>query len=102
MMMANLWVSAATFRRCVPEKVSFVLLNQMDLMLTIFAIQLGLSELNPLLRHLVAVPPLLLTFKLAIPILIAWLAPGKLLLPSIILLSLVVSWNIKELLLFIL
>ena len=99
-MIANLWVSAATFRTCVPEKVSFVLLNQLDLILTIAAINAGLYELNPLMRHLVAIPPLLITIKLVIPVLIAWLAPGKLLLPAIILLIFVISWNIKELLPF--
>jgi len=99
-MIANLLVSAATFRTCVPEKVSFVLLNQLDLILTIAAINCGFYELNPLMRNLVAIPPLLITIKLVIPVLIAWLAPGKLLLPAIILLIFVISWNIKELLLF--
>ena len=99
-MTANLWVSTATFRRCIPEKVSFVLLNQVDLVLTVLAVSLGLSELNPLIRHLVAVPVLLLIVKVAIPLLIAWLTPGKFLIPAIILLSLVVSWNVKELLIF--
>ena len=99
-MTANLWASTATFKRCIPEKVSFVLLNQVDLVLTILAVSLGLSELNPLIRHLVAVPVLLLIIKVAIPLLIAWLTPGKFLIPAIILLSLVVSWNVKELLIF--
>ena len=101
-MRANLWASAATFRQCAAEKISFVLLNQLDLTLTVLAVSLGLSELNPLMRHLVAVPLLLLTIKCAVPLLIAWLIPGKFLLPAIILLSLVVSWNAKELLLFLL
>ena len=99
-MAPNLWASTATFKRCVPEKVSFVLLNQVDLALTVLAVSLGLSELNPLIRHLVAVPVLLLIVKVAIPLLIAWLTPGKFLIPAIILLSLVVSWNVKELLIF--
>ena len=101
-MTPNLWSSTATFRQCMPEKVSFVLLNQVDLLLTVFAVSLGLSELNPLMRHLVAMPAMLLTIKCAIPLLIAWLVPGKLLLPAIILLAFVVSWNLKELLLFLL
>ena len=99
-MTANLWSSAGTFRECVAEKASFVVLNQVDLVLTLFAVSLGFSELNPLMRHLVAVPYLLLVVKFAIPLMIAWLVPGKLLLPAIILLSLLVSWNVKELLLF--
>ncbi len=99
-MTANLWGSAATFRPCTAEKASFVLLNQFDLTLTVLAVYLGLSELNPFIRHLVNIPILLLIVKLAIPLLIAWLIPGKLLLPSIALLSLVIIWNVKELLLF--
>lgn len=99
-MTANLWSSTATFKRGTAEKASFVLLNQFDLTLTVLAVYLGLSELNPFIRHLVNVPILLLIVKLAIPLLIAWLIPGKLLLPSIALLTLVIVWNVKELLLF--
>lgn len=92
--------STATFRHCVVEKVSFVFLNQCDLLLTIFATYLGFYEVNPLMRYLLTVPLLLVIMKLAIPLFIAWLAPGKLLIPSIILLLLLVGWNVKELLLF--
>jgi len=99
-MTANLWGSAATFRRCTAEKASFVLLNQFDLTLTVLAVYLGLSELNPFIRHLVNIPILLLVIKLAFPLLIAWLIPGKLLLPSIALLTLVIIWNVKEVVLF--
>ena len=99
-MTANLWGSTATFRRCTAEKASFVLLNQFDLTLTVLAVYLGFSELNPFIRHLVNIPILLLVIKVAIPTLIAWLVPGKLLLPSIALLTLVTVWNVKELLLF--
>ncbi len=99
-MTANLWDSSATFRRCTAEKASFVLLNQFDLTLTVLAVYLGLSELNPLIRQLVNIPILLLVVKLALPLLIAWLIPGKLLLPSIALLTLVIIWNIKELVVF--
>lgn len=76
-----------------------MLLNQFDLGLTFLAVSLGLTELNPVMKQLLAVPLLLLIVKVAIPLLIAWLTPGKFLLPAIILLCLVVSWNIKELLL---
>jgi hypothetical protein len=95
----NLWDSVATFRRGTVEKASFVLLNQFDLALTMLAIYLGCTELNPFIRHIVDLPVVLLTVKLAIPLLIAWLIPGKLLLPSIALLALAFIWNMKELLL---
>jgi fumarate reductase subunit C len=101
-MTTSWWDSSATFKKCTVEKASFVLLNQFDLTLTVVAMYLGLSELNPLVRFLVNVPVLLVVFKLVIPLLLAWLMPGKLLLPSIGLLVIVVIWNIKELILFLL
>ena len=104
-MIANLLGSAGTFQSCVAEKASFVFLHQIDLLLTTLAVSLGLYELNPLIRNLLTAPVspvLLLLLKVAIPLFIAWLAPGKLLLPAIIFLSLVVAWNIKEILIFLL
>ena len=97
-MTANLWGSAGTFGDCVAEKVAFVVLNQVDLVLTALAVSLGFYELNPLIRNLLAVPALLVIIKGVIPLLIAWLAPGKLLLPAISFLLVIVSWNAKELL----
>jgi uncharacterized membrane protein (DUF485 family) len=99
-MKANLWDSSVTFRRSTVEKASFVLLNQFDLTLTVLAMYFGFSELNPFVKHLVNMPILLLVIKLVIPLIIAWLIPGKLLLPSIALLILVIIWNVKELVLF--
>ncbi|MBI2868669.1 MAG: hypothetical protein HYX96_02445 [Chloroflexi bacterium] len=96
-MTASLLSSAATFRRALPEKFSFVLLNQLDLVLTVIAISLGFSELNPWMRGWLESPPQLLLFKAVAPLFIAWLVPGKLLLPSILLLGLVLGWDIKEL-----
>ena len=100
--MVNLWASAGTFRHSLAEKASFVLLNQLDLALTLLAFNLGLTELNPLVRYAATVPVLLLLMKVAVPLLIAWLVPGRLLLPAIVLLCLVVAWNIRELLFFLL
>jgi hypothetical protein len=99
---ANLWVSAATFRRDTAEKVSFILLNQFDLILTVVAVYFGFSELNPLMRFVVNIPVLLLVIKIALPLLIAWLVPGKLLWPSIALYAFIIIWNVKELLLLLL
>ena len=94
------WDSTATFKKCTAEKVSFISLGILDLVLTLLAINLGLSELNPLVRYMVQVPALLLAVKLVIPVFIAWILPGKLLLPSIALLAFAVIWNIKELIIF--
>ena len=101
-MEASWWDSSATFKRCTAEKASFILLCGFDLTLTVLAINLGLAELNPFVRYLIQIPVLLLVVKLAIPVLIAWLIPGRLLWPSIALLVLVVIWNIKELVSFLL
>ena len=101
-MTANWFDSAVTFRKRTAEKVSFILLNQMDLTLTVLAMSLGLTELNPLVRGLIHMPALLIVLKLGIPIFLAWVMPGKLLWPSIALLVFVVIWNIKELVIFLL
>lgn len=89
--------SVATLNRGTPEKLSFFLLNGLDLVLTVVAVSLGLHELNPFMKYLLTQPLQLLLFKLAVPLLISWLVPNKLLLPAIALLVLVVSWDIKEL-----
>jgi hypothetical protein len=99
--MATNWFEApATFRKCTLLKASFILLSQFDLAFTVLAVSLGFTEINPLMNYLIHMPVLLLVLKLAIPVLIAWLIPGRLLLPSIALLALVAIWNIKEMLFF--
>jgi len=97
---ARLFESAATFRKATAAKMAFVFLGLADLALTVLAMNLGLTEINPVMRLLVQIPLLLLAVKLFIPVLIAWLMPGKLLIPSIVLLFMVVGWNIKELAVF--
>jgi hypothetical protein len=95
------WIdSAVTFKRCTASKMSFILLNQFDLFLTVLAISLGLTELNPLVRFLVEIPILLIIVKMIIPVLIAWIMPGKLLWPAIAVLVVAVLWNITELIVF--
>jgi hypothetical protein len=96
--MAGVWDSAVTFRRGTSAKMAFILLSQADLALTIAAVNMGFTELNPLVVFLLDMPALLLLFKLVIPLLIAWLVPGRLLWPSVGLLGLVVIWNTRELL----
>ena len=101
-MRPGFWDSAITFRQCTAEKVSFVLLNQLDLILTLYALSLGLYELNPWMRELVTAPFQLLLIKVIIPLFLAWLVPGRLLLPAVTLLVFIVSWDVKELLAFLL
>jgi len=94
--------SQAEHSRDIIIKVGYVFLHQLDLILTFSAVSAGLSEVNPLIRSLLAAPLQLVVVKLVIPLLIAWLVPSKLLLPAFAFLSLVVIWNIKELLLLLL
>ena len=68
-MIANLWISAGTFKYAKFEKVSFVLLNYFDMALTMLAAHLGLNELNPLVKSLLAAPLQLLIVKCAVPLL---------------------------------
>ncbi len=98
-MLANLMASAITFKKGTFEKLSFVILNILDLILTVFALSQGAHELNPLMRSVVNSPVQLYTVKLLLPLFLAWLLPGKLLWPSIALLTFVVGWNIRELVL---
>lgn len=99
-MMAGWWESTATFKKCAVEKVSFIFLCLLDLVLTLAAMNLGIPEINPVIVYLIQIPALFLVVKFLMPVIIAWIIPGKLLLPSIGLLALVVIWNIKELVVF--
>ncbi len=97
---AGTFSSAATFQSFFWHKASFVLLNQVDLLLTLLGISLGAHELNPFMRVLLASPLQMILFKIAIPYAIAWLVPGRLLLPAIGLLAFIAGWDIKELVIF--
>ena len=99
-MIASLMASAATFKKCTIEKLAFIVLNLIDLGLTLFAISQGANELNPLMRTMAGSPLQLYTAKLVLPLFMAWLLPGRLLLPSIALLTFVVGWDLRELAVF--
>ncbi len=92
--------SAFTFRIGTREKLAFIVLNWIDLSLTIFAMTIGANELNPVMRNLFNNPVYLYSAKLLIPTVLAWLLPSKALWPSIGLLIFIVVWNVKELVLF--
>ena len=96
-MTTGLFESTATFKKCAAEKLSFIVLGFLDLVLTVLAINLGFHEINPLMRLFLQIPAVLLLIKLLLPALIAWLVPGKLLWPSIALLAFVVIWNTAQL-----
>jgi len=81
-------------------KAAYVVLHQLDLVLTVLAVSLGLSELNPVMCSLLGMPVLLLVTKQLVPLLVAWLVPYKVLVPANVLLLLLLGWNVKELLVF--
>ena len=83
-------------------KLSYLSLQLIDLGLTILAVNLGLMELNPFIRGILTAPIQLVMMKLVIPFLVICVVPGRFLVPGIALLSVVVAWNIKELLLLLL
>ena len=83
-------------------KLSYLSLQLIDLGLTLLAVNLGFLELNPFIRGMLTTPLQLAMMKLVIPFLLIWLVPGRFLVPGIALLSVVVAWNIKELLLVLL
>jgi hypothetical protein len=97
---ANLMASAVTFKKCTAEKLCFILLNFLDLGLTVFAVSSGLNELNPLMRHMLDVPYQLVLVKIGMPVLMAWLVPGKLLIPAAGLLAVIVGWDIRQLVIY--
>lgn len=83
-------------------KVLYLLLQTIDLCLTVLAVRLGYPELNPFMRAALLSTSSLLVMKVIIPLLICWLVPGKYLIPAIALLMVIVGWNIKELLFLVL
>jgi hypothetical protein len=97
---ANLMASAITFRKGTFEKLTFIALNILDMALTLFALSQGANELNPLMRSVVNSPMQLYLAKIVLPVFLAWLLPGKFLWPSIALLTFVVGWDIRELVMF--
>ena len=91
-----------TFRRCFAEKISFIVLNILDMVFTFTAHNLGLKELNPLMAGMIPALWLFISLKTALPALIAWLVPGKWLWPALALMFFVIGWDVKELLAFLL
>ena len=96
---ANFSFRIDTSPKSLAMKAAYVFLHQLDLIITVVAVSLGYSEMNPLMRALLCAPIQLVVIKVFIPLVIAWLTPNKLLLPATAFIFLVVCWNVKELLL---
>jgi len=78
-------------------KLSYLLLQAVDMVLTMHAVNSGAMELNPVMRSLISSPFQMVTVKLVVPLIIVLLVPGKWLLPAILFLVCVAAWNLKEL-----
>ena len=61
------WMGFAKPTKDLHLKLSYLLLQQADLLLTTLAIPAGFTELNPLMANLLNTPQKLLMFKLVIP-----------------------------------
>ncbi len=96
--MSDLRLTAATFAHGTSLKLTFVALGAADLLLTLYALNAGYVELNPVFEAVRDRPAGAFLLKLAGPVAIAWLVPSKLLLPSIALLVGVLGWNVGALL----
>ena len=101
--MATVWESArryltvSEFKKGIPIKVAYVLMQQADMLMTNFAMSAGFHEVNPLIRGILGSPSELLVVKLLVPVIIAWLVPAKLLIPAIGVLLVVLALNLHAL-----
>lgn len=91
------YLTISEFKKGLSLRITYVVLQLADLLMTHFAVSAGHHEINPIMRGLLDSPLQLLTFKLIIPLLIAWLVPSRLLLPALVLLVAVIGFNITEL-----
>lgn len=94
--MLGLFASACTYRHEAGWKVAFVAFVYVDLLLTLYAFSQGFAELNPLVRALIEHPWGLALMKGVAPLLIAWLVPGRLLVPSVFVLTGINGWNLAQ------
>jgi hypothetical protein len=94
------YLAIGEFRKGLSLRVAYVALQLVDCLMTVLAVNAGFEELNPVMRGIIESPLQLVTFKLVVPLAIAWLVPAKLLIPAMVLLMAVIGLNIKELVLF--
>lgn len=93
------YFTLAEFRKGLSLRVAYMALQLIDCLMTVLAVNAGFEEMNPVMRGLLGSPVQLLTFKLIVPLAIAWLVPARLLLPALVLLLVIIGFNVKELLL---
>lgn len=78
-------------------KAVFLTLQLVDLALTLVAARSGYPELNPFMRASLDSVYKMAVLKFGVPLLVSWFVPGRLLIPSILLLCGVLGWNVREL-----
>jgi len=78
-------------------RISYIFLQQTDLILTLYGISNGYIELNPFISHIIGSPVQLIIVKVLIPLAIAMSLPAKLLLPAGGLLLFINVWDIIHL-----
>ncbi len=78
-------------------RAGYVLLQQMDLFMTMFALSRGAVELNPFMISLLDSPVKLILIKIVFPVLLAWVVPAKLLVPALGFILLVNALNTVQL-----
>ena len=93
------YFTLAEFRKGLSLRVAYMALQLIDCLMTVLAVNAGFEEMNPVMRGLLGSPVQLVTFKLIVPLAIAWLVPARLLLPALVLLLVIIGFNVKELLL---
>ena len=79
-------------------KVAFLTLQMADLTLTLMAARNGWVELNPVMRASLSSLYKVALFKFAVPVLVSWFVPGRLLIPAIVLLCGILGWNFHQIL----
>lgn len=79
-------------------KAAFFLLQLSDAFITTLAVSAGFIEFNPIIRAVVANPILLVLVKIAIPAVIAWVVPGRWLIPAVVFLILTNAYDLFNLL----
>jgi hypothetical protein len=101
--MAEVWsqlkqyFTIAEFKKGLGLRVAYVALQFADFLMTLFAANSGFKEINPVMRGMLGSPLEMVTFKLIVPLAIAWLVPARLLIPALVLLLAIIGLNTKEL-----
>ena len=91
------YFTIAEFRKGLSLRVAYMALQLADCLMTIFAVNAGFEELNPVMQGLLGSQVQLVTFKIIVPLAIAWLVPARLLIPALVLLLAIIGLNVKEL-----